>query len=87
MVQSNNIMTKVLAQSGDAQKAMATAGSIFELIGNHQKAIDTKDPSIEDKTILQLSNNKVKVKKKPKKAMTKKVKKNGNNRKQHNSSK
>jgi hypothetical protein len=87
MVQSNNIMTKVLAQSGDAQKAMATAGSIFELIGDHQKAIDTNDPNNEDKTILQLSNNKVKVKKKPKKTMTKKVKKNGNNRKQHNSSK
>lgn len=78
MVQSNNIMTKVLAQSGDAKKAMATATSIFELIGNHQEAIDKKDSSLEDKTILQLSNNKVKVKK------GKKVKKDGNNSKQHN---
>tara|TARA_R110002012_G_scaffold300278_1_gene500002 strand:+ start:858 stop:1241 length:384 start_codon:yes stop_codon:yes gene_type:complete len=77
MVQSNNIMTKVLAQSGDAKKAMATASSIFELIGNHQEAIDTQDDSKEDKTILHLSNNKVKVKKE------KKVKKDGNNRKQH----
>ena len=83
MVQSNNIMTKVLAQSSDAKRAMATASSIFELIGDHQKAIDTKDKNLEDNTILQLSNNKVKVKKKPTKATTKKVKKNGNNRKQH----
>ena len=57
------------------------------MIGQHQQAMDEQDPSKEDKTILQLSNNKVKVNKKPKKATTKKVKKNGNNRKQHNSSK
>ena len=81
MVQSNNIMTKVLAQSGDAKKAMSTATSIFELIGDHQKAIENNDESLEQKTVRQLSNNKIKVKKKPKKATTKKVKKNGNNRK------
>ena len=72
MVQSNNIMTKVLAQSGDAQKAMQTASSIFELIGNHQTAIQENNADLEDKTIRQLSNNKVKVKK---------GKKNGNNSK------
>jgi hypothetical protein len=83
MVRSNNVMTKVLAHSGDAQKAMGVATSIFEVIGRHQEAIDEQDPSKEDKTILQLSNNKVKVKKKPTKATSKKVKKNGNNRKQH----
>ena len=82
MVQSNNIMTKVLAQSGDAKKAMATAGSIFALISDHQKAINTKDENLEDETIRQLSNNKIKVKK-PKKSTTKKVKKDGNNSKQH----
>ena len=87
MVRSNSVMTKVLAHSRDAQKAMGVASSIFEMIGQHQEAIDQQDPSKEDKTILQLSNNKVKVNKKPKKATTKKVKKNGNNRKQHNSSK
>ncbi len=81
MVQSNNIMTKVLAQSGDAKKAMATASSIFEIIGNHQQAIDTNDETLEEETIRQLSNNKVKVKKKSKKATIKKVKKDGNNRK------
>ena len=75
-------MTKVLAQSGDAKKAMATAGSIFALISDHQKAINTKDENLEDETIRQLSNNKIKVKK-PKKATTKKVKKDGNNSKQH----
>ena len=68
-------MTTVLAQSSDAKKAMATASSIFELIGNHQKALDTNNEKLEDKTILQLSNNKVKVNKR------KKVKKNGNNNK------
>ena len=83
MVQSNNIMTKVLAQSGDAKKAMSTATSIFGLIGDHQKAVETDDKKLQDKTILQLSNNKVKVEKKPKKATTKKVKKDGNNSKQH----
>ena len=84
MVQSNNIMTKVLAQSSDAKRAMATASSIFELIGDHQKSIYTKDKILEYNTILQLSNNKLKVKDKPKKVSTKKVKKDGNNRKQHN---
>ena len=77
MVRSNNVMTKVLAHSGDAQKAMGVATSIFEVIGRHQEAIDEQNPSKEDKTILQLS------KKKPTKATSKKVKKNGNNRKQH----
>lgn len=81
MVQSNNIMTKVLAHSGDAQKAMGTASSIFEMIHAQQDAIAQKAPEIEDETIRQLSNNKVKVKNKPTKATTKKVKKNGNNRK------
>ena len=87
MVKSNNVMTKVLAHSGNPKKAINTASSIFEMIHAHQDAIAQKVPEIEDETIRQLSNNKVKVKKKPKKATTKKVKKNGNNRKQHNSSK
>ena len=62
---------------------MSTATSIFGLIGDHQKAVETDDKKLQDKTILQLSNNKVKVEKKPKKATTKKVKKDGNNSKQH----
>ena len=44
-----------------------------------KRAIQDKDESQEDEMIRQLTNNKVKVKK------DKKVKKNGNNRKQHNS--
>ena len=75
MVTSNNILTKVLANSDNPKKAMETAGSIFELIGNHQQAIQENDVNLEDKTIRQLSNNKIKVKK------GKKVKKNGNNSK------
>lgn len=81
MVQSNNIMTKVLAQSGNAKKAMETASSIFEVIGNHQKAMETKDESLEEETIRQLSNNKVKVSDKPKKLKNKKVVKNVNKNK------
>ena len=48
------------------------AASIFEMIGNHQKALEKKDSKMEDETIRQLSNNKIKVKK---------GKKDGNNRK------
>tara|TARA_R100001129_G_scaffold184909_2_gene171281 strand:+ start:622 stop:1086 length:465 start_codon:yes stop_codon:yes gene_type:complete len=81
MVKSNNVMTKVLAHSGDAKKAINAAGSIFEMIHGHQDALAQGHPELEDETIRQLSNNKIKVKKKPKKATTKKVKKNGNDRK------
>jgi hypothetical protein len=42
------------------------------LIGNHQRAIEKNDPKMEDETIRQLSNNKIK---------TKKGKKDGNNSK------
>ena len=63
MVQSNNILTKVLAKNSNPKKAMENVTSIFELIGNHQKAIETQDEKLEDKTIRQLSNNKIKVKK------------------------
>ncbi len=42
---------------------MKKLGNIFEKIGNHQRAIESNDPEMEDETIRQLSNNKVKVKK------------------------
>jgi hypothetical protein len=60
---------------------METASSIFEVIGNHQKAMETKDESLEEETIRQLSNNKVKVSDKPKKLKNKKVVKNVNKNK------
>jgi len=54
---------------------MVNAASIFQLIGNHQDAIRDNDPNLEDETIRQLSNNKIKVNK------GKKVKKDDNNNK------
>ena len=42
---------------------MKTISSLFGKIGNHQKALEEKNPSLEDENIRQLSNNKIKVKK------------------------
>ena len=42
---------------------MTNAMSIFALLGDHQDAIRDKNPDLEDETIRQLSNNKVKVNK------------------------
>tara|TARA_R100000426_G_C4816532_1_gene108671 strand:- start:8 stop:385 length:378 start_codon:yes stop_codon:yes gene_type:complete len=78
MVKSNQAMENIFKSSDSAKNLMMNATSIFQLIGNHQKAMEDKDPEMEDETIRQLSNNKIKVKK---------GKKDGNNRKQHNSSK
>lgn len=72
MVRSQDAMNKLLQGSDSAKNLAMNAASIFELIGNHQKAIEKNDPKMEDKTIRQLSNNKIKVKK---------GKKDGNNRK------
>jgi aldehyde:ferredoxin oxidoreductase len=72
MVKSQTAMNKLLQSNDSAKNLAMNATSIFELIGNHQKAIEKNDPKIEDETIRQLSNNKVKVKK---------GKKDGNNRK------
>ena len=68
------------ADNGSAEEEQGIAGELDRSDVVNVSNI-TNDPNYEDKTILQLSNNKVKVKKKPKKVMTKKVKKNGNNRK------
>ena len=63
MVKSQNAMNKLLQSSDSAKSLMENTVSIFELIGNHQKAIETNNPKMEDETIRQLSNNKIKVKK------------------------
>jgi hypothetical protein len=63
MVKSNNAMSKLLESSDSAKNLMVNATTIFELIGNHQKAIEKNDPKLEEETIRQLSNNKIKVKK------------------------
>ena len=51
---------------------MKRFGSLFGSIGDHQKAVETGDESLEKESIRQLSNNKIKVKK---------GKKDGNNNK------
>ena len=75
MVKGQNIMNNILAANPQTRNEMKKLGNIFEKIGNHQKAIEESNPNLEDETIRQLSNNKVKVKK------GKKVTKDGNNRK------
>jgi hypothetical protein len=63
MVKSQTAMNKLLQENDSAKNLAMNAASIFELIGNHQKAIENNDEKLEDKTIRQLSNNKRKVKK------------------------
>jgi hypothetical protein len=63
MVKSQNAMNKLLQENDSAKNLAMNAATIFEMIGNHQKAIETKDEKLENKTIRQLSNNKIKVKK------------------------
>ena len=63
MVKSQTAMNQLLQGSNSVKNLAMNAASIFELIGNHQKAIETQDEKLEDKTIRQLSNNKIKVKK------------------------
>ena len=72
MVKSQTAMNKLLQSNDSAKNLAMNAASIFELIGNHQRAIEKNDPKMEDETIRQLSNNKIK---------TKKGKKDGNNSK------
>ena len=68
-------MEGIFKSSDSAKNLMLNATTIFELIGNHQKAIQENKPELEEENIRQLSNNKIKVKK------GKKVSKNGNNSK------
>ena len=79
MVKGQSVMNNILAADPKGRQEIKQVASLFGGIGNHQRAIQDKDESQEDEMIRQLTNNKVKVKK------DKKVKKNGNNRKQHNS--
>ena len=71
-------MNNILAANPKTRNEMKSISSLFGKIGNHQKAIEENNQDLEDETVRQLSNNKVKVKTK---TTTKKVKKNGNNSK------
>tara|TARA_R100001510_G_C7651508_1_gene209186 strand:- start:1422 stop:1868 length:447 start_codon:yes stop_codon:yes gene_type:complete len=75
MVKSNKAMEGIFKSSDSAKNLMLNATTIFELIGNHQRAVKENIPELEEENIRQLSNNKIKVKK------GKKVSKNGNNSK------
>ena len=63
MVKGQNVMNSILAASPQRRKEMKSLGSLWGTIGDHQTAIEKNDPKMEDETIRQLSNNKVKVKK------------------------
>ena len=79
MVKGQSVMNNILAAQPETRTEIKQVASLFGSISNHQKALEKQDEGEEDEMIRQLGNNKVKVKK------DKKVKKNGNNRKQHNS--
>jgi hypothetical protein len=81
MVDSNKAMQGLLSKTETASDLMRNTTTIFNLLSKQQKAVSEGDKGLEDKTIRQLSNNNIKIKKKPKKTATKKVKKNGNNNK------
>ena len=81
MVDSNKAMAGLLKKSDTASNLLRNTTSIFNLLSKQQRAVMEGDKKLEDETIRQLSNNNIKIKKKPKKAPTKKVKKNGNNSK------
>ena len=81
MVDSNKAMQGLLSKTETASDLMRNTTTIFNLLSKQQRAVSEGDKGLEDKTIRQLSNNNIKIKKKPKKAVTKKAKKNGNNNK------
>ena len=81
MVDSNKAMAGLLKKSDTASNLLRNTTSIFNLLSQQQRAVAEGNKKLEDETIRQLSNNNIKIKKKPKKATTKKVKKNGNNSK------
>jgi hypothetical protein len=81
MVDSNKAMEGLLQKSDSASNLMRNTTTIFNLLSKQQRAVMEGDKKLEDETIRQLSNNNIKIKKKPKKVTTKKVKKNGNNSK------
>jgi len=75
MVKGQNVMNHILAADPEKRNEIRDISSLFGKIGRHQRAIETNNPDLEDETIRQLSNNKIKVKKR------KKGKKDGNNSK------
>ena len=81
MVDSNKAMEGLLQKSDTASNLMRNTTTIFNLLANMQRSVTEGNKKLADETIGQLSNNNIKINKKPKKALAKKVKKNGNNSK------
>ena len=63
MVKGQNVMNTILSANPKTRAEMKTVSSLFGKIGNHQKAIEENNSNLEEESIRQLSNNKVKVKK------------------------
>jgi hypothetical protein len=63
MVKGQAVMNNILAANPKTRTEMKTISSLFGKIGEHQKALQNKDKDLEDESIRQLSNNKIKVKK------------------------
>jgi|TARA_R100000084_G_scaffold30419_1_gene11073 hypothetical protein len=63
MVKGQNVMNQILASDPKTRKEIKSISGLFGAIGNHQKALETGDKNLEEESIRQLSNNKVKVNK------------------------
>ena len=81
MVDSNKAMAGLLQKNDTASNLLRNTTSVFNLLSKQQRAVMDGDKKLEDETIRQLSNNNIKIKKKPKKGSNKKGEKNGNNSK------
>lgn len=63
VVSQNNRMTELLSDNAAAKKIMKNTGSLFKILHEHQEALYNNNPKLEDESIRQLSNNKLKVRK------------------------
>lgn len=62
MVKGQNVMNNILATNPQTKKQVKNIGSLFGSIGDHQKAMESNDKKLENESIRQLSNNRVKTK-------------------------
>ena len=62
MVKGQSVMNNILASNPKTRQEMKNISSLFGKIGAHQRALEEKNPDLEDENIRQLSNNKIKSK-------------------------
>jgi hypothetical protein len=60
MVKGQNVMNNILSINPEKRKELRNIGSLFGAIGDHQRAVEKGDKNLENESIRQLSNNKVK---------------------------